>query len=108
MPVQAIELATESIPGCVLQIFVVLTNANNMGIGALISIAISALATGFTSAKIAFDKDLDTQGRKNQPNFYGKLFPAVDIIVVVTAVANIRTINSNSHCMQASSLTITR
>ena len=69
---QSIELATEAIPGCVLQIFVVLTNANNMGIGAVISIAISALATGFTSAKIAFDKDLDTQGRKNQPKFYGE------------------------------------
>ena len=45
-----------------------------MGVGAVISIAISALSTGFTSAKIALDKDLDTQGRKNQPNFYGEFF----------------------------------
>ena len=59
-----------------LQIFVVLTNAKKMKTVAVtvavISIAISALSTGFTSAKIALDKDLDTQGRKNQPKFYGE------------------------------------
>ena len=39
--------------------------------GALVSIAISALTTGFTSALISFDKDVDVLGRKNQPAFYG-------------------------------------
>ena len=74
MTVQGIELGTESIPGCVLQIFVVLTNAKKMGIGAVISIAVSALSTGFTSAKISMDKDVDVKGRKNSPNFYGEFF----------------------------------
>ena len=68
---QAIELGTESIPGCVLQLYVVLHNPDEAGIGALISITISALTTGFTSALISFDKDVDLLGRKNQPRFYG-------------------------------------
>ena len=41
------------------------------GIGALISIAISALTTGFTSALISFDSDIDVAGRKINPIFYG-------------------------------------
>ena len=57
-----------------LQIFVVLANAKKMGAGALISIAISAVSTGFTSAKISLDKDLDVKGRKNQPKLYGESF----------------------------------
>ena len=68
---QGIELATESIPGCVLQIYVVLRNPEEVGIGALVSIAISALTTGFTSALISFDKDIDVLGRKQSPNFCG-------------------------------------
>ena len=64
-----------------LQILVVLTNAKKVGAVAVIPIAISALATGFTSAKIALDKDLDVEGRKNQPKFYGEFF----LILVVTA-----------------------
>ena len=68
-----------------LQIFVVVTNAKKMETVAVtvavISIAISALSTGFTSAKIALDKDLDVEGRKNQPKFYGEFF----LILVVTA-----------------------
>ena len=68
---QGIELGTEAIPGCVLQIYVVLRNPEEAGMGALVSIAISTLTTGFTSALISFDKDIDVEGRKNQPKFYG-------------------------------------
>ena len=68
---QCVELATESIPGCVLQIFVLLTKSGVSGAGPLLSIAISASTTGFASAVIAFDKDVDAQGRKSQPKFYG-------------------------------------
>ena len=68
---QCIELGTESIPGCVLQIYVVLRNPEEVGVGALVSITISALTTGFTSALISFDKDVDLLGRKHQPKFYG-------------------------------------
>ena len=68
---QGVELATESIPGCVLQIYTVLSKTGISGTGPLVSIGISALTTGFASAIIAYDKDVDAQGRKNQPDFYG-------------------------------------
>ena len=68
---QCIELGAESIPGCVLQIYVVLRNPEEVGIGALVSIAISALTTGFTSALISFDSDIDVAGRKVNPTFNG-------------------------------------
>ena len=51
-----------------------LVNLDVVGAGVLISIAISALSTGFTSAKIAFDKDVDVKGRRKHPHFYGENF----------------------------------
>ena len=54
-----------------LQIYVVLRNPEEAGIGALVSIAISALTTGFTSALISFDSDIDVAGRKINPTFNG-------------------------------------
>ena len=54
-----------------LQIYVVLQSPNEVEVGALVSITISTLTTGFTSALISFDKDVDVLGRKNQPRFYG-------------------------------------
>ena len=68
---QCVELACESIPGCVLQVYVALSNPDEVKIGALISIGISALTTGFTSALISFDKDIDVLGRRKDPKFYG-------------------------------------
>ena len=68
---QGIELGTEAIPGCVLQIYVWLGNPTEAGIGAIVSIGISALTTGFASAMISFDKDVDVLSRKIQPKFYG-------------------------------------
>jgi len=65
------ELATESIPGCVLQLYVWLTHPDQAGSFALASITISALTTGYTSAMIAFDKDVDARGRIMQPQMYG-------------------------------------
>ena len=72
--IQCAELACESIPGCVLQISIVMTKTGFSGAGPIVSIGISALTTGFASAMIAFDKDVDAKGRKNQPKFYGELF----------------------------------
>ena len=54
-----------------LQIFVLITKTGVSGAGPLVSIGISALTTGFASAIIAFDKDVDAQGRKINPKFYG-------------------------------------
>jgi len=67
------ELATESISGCVLQLYVWLNNPEEAGSFALGSIGISALTTGFSSAMIAFDFDVDDPHRRNQPNFYGSI-----------------------------------
>ena len=44
---------------------------NEAGSFALVSILISTLTTGYTSAMISFDFDVDTEHRKGQPNFYG-------------------------------------
>jgi len=61
---KACELAFESIPGCVLQLYVWLSHPEQAGSYALVSIRISALTTGFTSAMISFDKDIDVVGRR--------------------------------------------
>jgi len=66
-----IELSCENIPGCVLQLYVWLLTPEKAGTYALVSIGISCLTTGFTSAKIAFDMDVDVPHRRNQPKFYG-------------------------------------
>jgi len=68
---KSVELSCESIPGCVLQLYVWLKNPEKAGTFALMSIGISCLTTGFTSATIAFDSDVDAPHRKNQPKFYG-------------------------------------
>ena len=68
---QGIELATESIPGCVLQLYAWLNSPEEAGKLALASIGISALTTGYTSAMIAFDMDLDAERRKTQARLYG-------------------------------------
>ena len=68
---KGIELSCESIPGCVLQIYVLLNYADQAGQFALFSIAISSLATGYTSALIALDIDVDSDSRDKTPSFYG-------------------------------------
>jgi len=65
------ELTTESIPGCILQCYVYLVDPEDAGMFALLSIFISALTTGYSSAMIAFDSDVDVAHRKSQPKFYG-------------------------------------
>jgi len=65
------ELALESIPGCVLQLYVWLLAPEKAGTYALVSIGISCLTTGFASAMISFDMDVDAPHRKAQPKFYG-------------------------------------
>ena len=67
----ALELSMESIPGCVLQLYVWFASPEQAGSYTLVSIAISALTTDFTSAMISFNKDVDVAGRRDQPKFYG-------------------------------------
>ena len=54
-----------------LQIFVLITKTGVSEAGPIVSIGISSLTTGFASAIIAFDRDVDPQGRKINPTFYG-------------------------------------
>jgi len=68
---KSIELATENVPGCILQLYVWLFNKEEAGSFALISIGISALTTGYTSAIISFESDVGLDHRKAQPKFYG-------------------------------------
>ena len=51
--------------------YVYLSFPEEAGSFALVSIVISALTTGYTSAMIAFDFDVDVAHRKIQPTFYG-------------------------------------
>ena len=71
-----------------LQIYVLMKIAGAPSTGAIVSIGISALTTGFASAIIAFDKDLDAQSRKNQPKCYGELFSVIFVVVIAVIVAN--------------------
>jgi len=65
------ELGCESIPGGVLQIYVWLVNPEDAGSFALVSILISTITTGYTSAMISFDMDVDVRLRKGHPQIYG-------------------------------------
>ena len=69
---KASELAMEAIPGCLLQIYVLLT-AEEAGLFELLSILASALSAGFTSAMISFDFDTSSHHRRLSPEFYGYL-----------------------------------
>jgi len=64
------EDATESIPGCVLQLYVWFMSPEEAGSLALVSIGIGAMCTGFASAMISFDIDIGVTRRKDQPNFF--------------------------------------
>jgi hypothetical protein len=58
----------------VLQVQVLLKSLKKdgeMSKGALASIIVSALTTGFNSAIVSFDFDVDPRKRKDEPNFYG-------------------------------------
>jgi len=69
---KGIELATETIPGCVLQCYVMLMNPSLGGSGgAIASILVSALTTGLTSTMLSIDIDTDPFRRGMQPLFYG-------------------------------------
>ena len=64
------ELAFESIPGGLLQAYVFI-NSPEKKLFLLISILISTLTTGYSSAMISFDMDVSVANRKEVPLFYG-------------------------------------
>ena len=66
------ELACESIPGNVLQIYVFITSPTRSTLH-LVSILISTMTTAFASAVVSFDMDASPEQRKKIPDFYGFL-----------------------------------
>jgi len=52
---KGIEMACESIPGSVLQIYVLMKDFKQRQKGAIASVVVSALTTGFISATISFE-----------------------------------------------------
>ena len=64
------ELACESIPGNVLQIYVFITNPTRSTLH-MVSILISTFTTAFASAMMSYDMDTSPDQRKKVPDFYG-------------------------------------
>ena len=67
---KAIEMFAEAIPGTIIQLSAILS-VGVASSAAIVSLIISALTTGFTSATISFDMDTDQVMRKSNPEFYG-------------------------------------
>ena len=65
-----IELALESIPGGLLQAYMFI-NSPEKTTFLLVSILISTLTTGFSSAMVSYDMDVSVANRKEVPLFYG-------------------------------------
>ena len=64
------ELAFESIPGGLLQAYTFI-NSPKKTVFFVVSILISALTTGYSSAMISYDMDVSVANRKEVPLFYG-------------------------------------
>jgi hypothetical protein len=66
-----IEMFTEAIPGVIIQLTAIATSDGVISTASWISLAFSALTTGFASATISYDFDTDPIGRQQTPDFYG-------------------------------------
>jgi hypothetical protein len=71
---KGIELWTESIPGCIIQIYAalrIMQRGEELSGQVTASILISLLTTGFGSASMSYDFDTDPAKRRETPAFYG-------------------------------------
>jgi hypothetical protein len=68
---KVIEMFAEAIPGVVIQLMAIATNDGEVAFAAWLSLAVSALTTGFASATINYDYDTDPVKRDQVPDFYG-------------------------------------
>jgi hypothetical protein len=68
-----LEMFTEAIPGVIIQLTAIanITVGEDISRGALFSLAISALTTGFASATVSYDMDTDPGKRSTAPEMYG-------------------------------------
>ena len=78
----------EAIPGVIIQLMAIATASEGEYIskGIWLSLAISALSTGFASATISYDFDTDPGYRERSPDFYGYI-PARAIKRALTFVS---------------------
>jgi hypothetical protein len=65
------EMFAEAIPGVIIQLMAIATNDKDVGTSAWLSVAVSAITTGFASATISYDWDTDPAKREYAPDFYG-------------------------------------
>jgi hypothetical protein len=66
------EIFGEAIPGSILQTYVYIKGqGDSRSTQALASILVSAASTGFVSASISFDMDVDPGKRRTMPDFFG-------------------------------------
>jgi hypothetical protein len=68
---KGIEMFAEAIPGVIIQLMAITTSDKDVGTSAWLSIAVSAITTGFASATISYDWDTDPANRESAPDFYG-------------------------------------
>jgi hypothetical protein len=66
------EMFAEAIPGVIIQLMAIATSdKKDVGTSAWLSVAVSAITTGFASATISYDWDTDPAKREATPAFYG-------------------------------------
>jgi hypothetical protein len=68
---KVVEMFAEAIPGVIIQLMAIATSDKSVGISAWLSVAVSAITTGFASATINYDWDTDPERREQAPDFYG-------------------------------------
>jgi hypothetical protein len=68
---KCVEMFAEAIPGVIIQLMAISTSDKDVGTSAWLSVAMSAIATGFASATISYDWDTDPTWRERAPSFYG-------------------------------------
>jgi hypothetical protein len=65
------EMFAEAIPGVIIQLMAIATSDKEVGTSAWLSVAVSAITTGFASATISYDWDTNPAKREVAPDFYG-------------------------------------
>jgi hypothetical protein len=68
---KAAEMFAEAIPGVIIQLMAIATSDKDVGTSAWLSVAVSAITTGFASATISYDFDTDPARREVATDFYG-------------------------------------
>jgi hypothetical protein len=68
---KVLEMFCEAIPGVIIQLTAIATSEKDVGTSAWLSVAVSAITTGFASATISYDTDTNPAKREEAPASYG-------------------------------------